>query len=206
MNTGVPLRAQPDLFPQNWRAEILAKPPMIAPARQFTYPQQIAGEEDALARGALHLIVHPSTGGTFLATCALGFTDPAMPTGLFACPDPTQLCAVAGGYAYLIDTSQPEHCTHLTLRPVVEVTPLPPQRLLLFQGFHSLLAWGPNGLLWESARLSWEGLRITHIEGNTLHGFGWNLLTDREVAFSLDLLTGLHQGGAFPQPPGRQKS
>ncbi len=45
----------------------------------------------------------------------LGFTDPAMPTGVFACPKPSELCAVAGGYAYVIDTEQPERFTHIAL-------------------------------------------------------------------------------------------
>jgi hypothetical protein len=195
-----------EIFAQNWSAEVLTKPPLIAPARQFIYPQQIAGEEDALARGALQLLVRPATGGTFLATCALGFTDPTMPTGVFACPNPQQMCAVVGGYAYVVDTAQPEHCTHLSLKPVVEVRPLVTHGLLLFVGFHSIVAWGREGLAWESARLSWEGVRITGIEGNVLHGVGWNLPTDREVSFFLDLLTGLHQGGGFAQPPGKQKS
>ena len=100
-------------FPHDWRVEVLKMPPLIAPARQFTYPRQIAGEEDALARGALQLMVRPASGGTFLATCALGFTDPAMPTGVFSCPNSQEMCAVAGGYAYVIDTTQPELCTHL---------------------------------------------------------------------------------------------
>ncbi len=193
-------------FGHDWSAEILKTPPLIAPARQFTYPQQIAGEEDALARGALHLMVHPSVGGTFLATCALGFTDPSVPTGVFACPDPREMCAVAGGYAYIIDTAQPEHCTHIALKPVVALKPLIAQELLLFVGFHSIVAWGRSGLAWESARLSWEGVRITSIDGDTLHGMGWNLLTDREVEFSIDLLTGRHQGGGFTQPPQTRKN
>ncbi len=191
---------------QSWTAEILTQPPMIAPARQFTYPQQIAGEEDALARGALQLMVRPSSGGVFLATCALGFTDPSMPTGVFACPNPDQLCAVAGGYAYIVDTAHPEHSTHITLKPVVEVRSLPEQNLLLFSGFHTIVAWGEDGVAWQTAKLSWEGLRITAVEGDTLHGFGWNLMTDKEVAFSVDLLTGQHQGGGFSPPPQRQKS
>ncbi|HWZ00109.1 MAG TPA: hypothetical protein VNX17_03460 [Edaphobacter sp.] len=193
-------------FPHTWSVEILKTRPLIAPARQFTYPQQIAGEEDALARGALQLMVHPASGGTFLATCALGFTDPAMPTGVFTCPNAVQMCAVAGGYAYVIDTAQPERSTHIPLKPVVEVRLLVEQGLLLFVGFHSVVAWGRNGLAWESARLSWEGVRVISIDGDVLHGMGWNLLTDREVAFSIDLLTGQHQGGGFAQPPGNQKS
>jgi hypothetical protein len=193
-------------FPHNWSVEILKTPPLIAPARQFIYPQQIAGEEDALARGALQLMVHPASGGTFLATCALGFTDPTMPSGVFACPDTQEMCAVAGGYAYVIDTTQPELCTHVAMKPVVEVRPLVPQELLLFVGFHSIIAWGASGTQWETARLSWEGVRITSIEANTLHGTGWNLLTDRDVAFEVDLLTGHHQGGGFAPPSQGQKS
>ena len=67
------------------------------------------------------MMVQPGDGGTFLATCALGFTDPAMPTGVFACPNADEMCAVAGGYAYVIDTAQPEQSTHIALKPVVEV-------------------------------------------------------------------------------------
>jgi hypothetical protein len=192
-------------FPHNWSAEILTRPPLIAPARQFIYPKPIAGEEDALARGALQLMVRPANGGIFLATCALGFTDPAMPTGVFACPNPSEMCAVAGGYAYVVDTARPKLCTHIALKPVVEVRPLAAQELLLFVGFHSIVAWGRNGLAWESTRLSWEGVRIASIEGNVLHGIGWNLMTDREASFSLDLLTGQHQGGGFT-PPREKKN
>jgi hypothetical protein len=191
-------------FPHYWSVEVLKTPPLIAPAQQFIYPQQVAGEEDALARGALQLMVRPASGGTFLATCALGFTDPAMPTGVFACPNPQEMCAIAGGYAYVIDTTQPERSTHVALKPVVEVRTLVAQDLLLFVGFHSIVAWGPRGLAWESARLSWEGVRITSIDGDVLHGMGWNLMTDQEVVFSLDLLTGEHQGGGFTPPQGKK--
>jgi hypothetical protein len=203
--TSVPESPQTE-FPRSWSAEVLKAPPLIAPARQFNYPQQIAGEEDALARGALQLMVRPAGGGMFLATCALGFTDPAMPTGVFACPIQNEMCAVAGGYAYVIDTAQPERSTHIALKPVVEVRVLIAESMLLFAGFHSIVAWGRNGLAWESARLSWEGVHITGIDGDRLHGTGWNLMTDREVAFSLDLLTGEHQGGGFAPPPQTQKS
>src|ERR1700722_468768 len=137
-------------FSKTWSVDRLKTAPLIAPARQFTYPQQIAGEEDALARGALQLLVRPATGGTFLATCALGFTNPTMPTGVFACPNPQEMCAVAGGYAYVIDTMQPKRSTQVPMKPVVEVRTLVPQGLLLFVGFHSIVAWGASGKAWET--------------------------------------------------------
>jgi len=185
-------------FAQEWQAEILEQPPLIAPARQFVYPRQVAGEEDTLARGALLLRVRPATGGEFLATCARGFADTRMPTGVFACPNPRELCALAGGYAYIIDSAMPEKSTHIPLRPVVELRPLHDFGLLIFVGFHHIVAWGSEGLAWQSARLSYEGIRLTGIEGDKLQGFGWDLQTDKEVEFALDLHTGKHTGSPFP--------
>jgi hypothetical protein len=189
-------------FPHDWEAEILPRAPLIAPARQFTYPQRVAGEEDAMGRGALLVLVHPADGGDFLATCALGFTDPKMPTCLFACPNPQELCAVAGGYAYILDTAAPEHSTHIPLKPVAEVHVLAEQGLLLFVGFHAIVAWGREGLAWQTARLSWEGIRITGVRADEngaaeFRGFGWSLRTDKEVEFAVNLQTGNHTGGAF---------
>jgi len=184
-------------FAQSWQAEVLAQPPMIAPARQFTYPQQIAGEEDALARGALLLMVRPESGGSFLATCALGFTSASMPTGVYTCPNAREMCAVAGGYAYVVDTTAPERCTHIPLKPVAEVRVLEAAGLLVFIGFHSMVAWGVDGVVWQTGKLSWEGVRVEAVEGNTLRGFGWDLMTDREVEFAVDLRTGVHKGGVW---------
>ena len=184
-------------FPQNWTARILAAPPLIAPARQFVYPLYVPGEEDAMGRGALLLDIKPSASANFLATCALGFRDPSLPTGIFACPNPKDLLAVAGGYAYLIDTLAPERCLHLPLRPITQILPAPAAHLILLAGFHNILAVDANGLRWQSKRLSWEGVSMIEVSDLRLHGTGWNLHTDREVPFSIDLATGDHEGGGF---------
>jgi len=184
-------------FAQSWTARILTAPPLIAPARQFVYPQRIAGEDDAIARGALLLDVKPVAGANFLAICALGFRDPALPSGVFACPRADDLLALAGGYAYLIDTRAPQSCLHLPLRPVTQLLSAPQEGLLLFAGFHHVLALDASGIRWQSARLSWEGVTLTEVRDGRLQGLGWNLKTDREVPFSIDLNTGAHEGGGF---------
>ncbi len=130
----------------------------------------------------------------FLATCALGFRDPAVPTGVWSVPRPEEICAVSGGYAYLIDTTAPEHFNLIPYRPVLEVRPVVAQGLLLFVGHHSILAWGAAGEAWQSEKLSSEGVTITNIDGCVLHGLGWDLMTDKEMPFGLDLRTGLHVG------------
>jgi hypothetical protein len=173
-------------FPHDWTAEILPRRPLILPKRRFIYPR----EAEEVERGALEIMVHAAHAEPFLATFALGFADPAVPTGLWSCPSPIWLCALAGGYAYLVNTANPEQFEQIEYRPVLHVRALPEQKLLLFAGHHSLLAWGSQGKAWQTARLSWEGVEITKIEGNLLEGVGWDLLTDRDVPFTVDLRTG----------------
>ena len=184
-------------FAQTWTADVLTAPPLIAPARQFVYPVFVPGEEDAMARGALLLNVRPASGGTFLASCALGFRDPSLPSGVFGCPSPENMLALAGGYAYLVDTLHPERCLHLPLKPVVQVIAAPEEGLLLLAGFHHIVAVGTAGIAWESARLSSEGVTLGAISDGKLKGTGWEMMADRDVPFVLDLRTGEHTGGGF---------
>jgi hypothetical protein len=186
-------------FPHTWAARILSVPPLIAPVRSFVYPQAIAGEEDALARGALLIDIQPEGSGNFLATCALGFAEIGALNGVWSCPRPQELCAVAGGYAYIIDTKSPATSSHINLRPVVEVHAAPSTRVLLFVGFHAIAAWGEQGLAWQTLRLSWEGLTISGISADTVHGQAWDMPRDQEVAFEVNLQTGQHKGGSAPK-------
>lgn len=173
-------------LPHSWQAEILSARPLILPPRHFTYPR----EAEEVERGALEVMVRPASGAPFLATFALGFADPAAPTGLWSCPASDELCAVSGGYAYIVDTLDPRQFTQIAFRPVLEVRPIVEHNLLLFAGHHGLLAWGSGGLAWEAPRLSSEGVRITEVREGRLHGLGWDLLSDREVPFAIDVETG----------------
>ena len=176
------------IFPHRWQAEILPSRPMILPARQFVYP--LYAEE--VERGALEVLVRPGENAQpFLATCALGFRDPAVPSGLWSCPDADEICSVSGGYAYIIDTAAPERFTMIAFRPVLEVRAALAAGLLLFVGHRGLIAWGAEGMAWESERLSDEGVTITSVDDIRLHGLGWNMATDKETPFTLHLKTGL---------------
>ena len=175
-------------FPRSWNAEILPARPLILPPRHFVYPR----DAEEIERGALEVLIQPAAAAQpFLATCALGFRDPAVPTGLWSAPEPEKICAVAGGYAYLIDTVAPERFTMIAYRPVLQILPAVEHELLLFVGHRSILAWGRNGHAWESAKLSDEGVNILEIEGALLRGKGWEMTADKEISFSLDLRTGL---------------
>lgn len=173
-------------FQHDWQAEILAARPLILPPRHFTYPR----DAEEVERGALEVMIRPQSAPEFLATCALGFSDPAVPTGVWPTPNRSEICAVSGGYAYLIDASMPERFTMLAYRPVLDVRVALSAGLLLFVGHRSILAWGANGQAWESGKLSDEGVTVSAIDNGILLGIGWQMLQDKEVPFALDLRTG----------------
>lgn len=173
-------------FPHRWKAEVLLCRPLILPPRHFVYPVEL----EEVERGALELLIRPDGTDPFLATCALGFRDPIVPTGIWSTPKPEELCAVSGGYAYIIDTIAPERFTMLPYRPVLQVHTAVEAGLLLFVGHREILAWGDQGESWQSHKLSDEGVTVTSIERCVLHGLGWNMITDQETPFTLDLNNG----------------
>jgi len=177
-----------DTFPHCWQAEVLSERPMILPPHHFVYPQ----DAEEVERGAMEILIRPDAAGAppFLATCALGFRDPAAPTGIWSVPNSAEICALSGGYAYIIDTTAPDQFTMIPYRPVLEVRPLPEEGLMLFVGHHAILAWGAHGEAWRSNKLSDEGVTITGLQDGVLHGVGWNLMTDKETLFLLDVKTG----------------
>jgi hypothetical protein len=175
-----------DNFEHSWRAEIMKARPLILPRRHFTYPS-IA---DEVERGALEVMLTPAKSEAFLATCALGFRDPAVPSGIWSTPNLDWVCAVSGGYAYMINAENPAEFTMIEMRPVLAVHIAIEARLLIFVGNRKLIAWGREGLVWESENLSDEGMQVDGIENELLRGRGWDMRTDRDYRFDLDLKTG----------------
>jgi hypothetical protein len=173
-------------FPHAWEAEILQARPLILPPRHYVYPSEV----EEVERGALEVRVRPHGAQPFLATCALGFHDAAVPTGVWSAPNADEICAVSGGYAYLIDRVSPERFTFVPYRPVMRVMAAVECGLLLFVGHRTILARGRDGQAWESAKLSDEGVTVTGIDGNVLRGLGWSMFSDKEEAISLDLQSG----------------
>lgn len=177
-------------FPHAWTAEVLHSRPLILPPRHFTYPAQV----EEVERGALEVMISPRNGDSFLATFALGFRDPIVPTGLWSAPNPEEICALSGGYAYIISVHQPERFVMLSMRPVLAVHAAPEAALLLFVGHRDILAWGAHGKAWHAESVSSEGISIDALTATTIRGTGWEICTDQEFSFTLDLATGQRIG------------
>lgn len=183
------------IFPHNYEIRLLETYSLVNPVeRLHQFPARL---EEGDRTGA-YLRVTPQGSQAWIGFFVLGFDSDKVASGIYSCPDADSLCAVVGGYAYFVNAGDPQRWMQIEQRPVVEVRPVPELNLLLFAGFTSITGLESNRL-WTSERLSWEGLSISGIQGNTLHGLGWDAITDNEVPFEIDLSTGKSKGGARPQ-------
>ena len=183
-------------FPRNYEVRILEAAPPIHPVEKlYHYPVELE-EGD---RSGAYVRVTPQSGLVWVGFFALGFDSDQVVNQVCSTPDPRRFCVVVGGYAYVVNTSDPADWLRIEQRPVVDLRVLSQQGLLLFTGFTSITAAGASGIMWTTERLTWEGLTITEINGGKLQGHGWDALADKEVPFEVDLKTGKHTGGTRPQ-------
>jgi hypothetical protein len=162
----------------------------------FFFPPDIEREIDNIAHVAVRVV--PSGTAAWTGVFACGFDSNKVASGLYSHPDPDRLCVVAAGYAYIMIVRDPELYERVIAQPVVSVHPAREARLLLFVDFTNISAYGPEGIVWRTERLTWEGLRIADVSATALHGYGWDMPKDKEVEFTVDLRTGQHVGGAAP--------
>lgn len=183
------------VFPHNYEVRVLESYSLVNPAEKLhQYPAALE-EGD---RSGLYLRVVPEGSPSWIGFFFKGFDSPEVAHGIFSCPDPNWICAVASGYAFLVDVSNPERWIQIEQRPVVELRAVPELELLLFVGFTSITILGESQRICTTERLSWEGISISGIQGSCLHGMGWDAVADKEVPFELDLISGKSKGGARP--------
>lgn len=56
---------------------------------------------------------------------------------------------------------------------------------------------GPQGLLWHTRRLSWDGFDQIEIDRGELRGLAWSPVDDKWSKFSVELGTGRSAGGSY---------
>jgi hypothetical protein len=183
-------------FPRSYEIKLLESYSLVNPVEEL---HQFPARLEEGDRTGIYLRITPGALPAWVGFFAKGFDSSQVASGIYSCPDPDSLCVVAGGYAYMVKAADPESWVQIEQRPVVLVKPLPELKLLLFVGFTTISGLGESGRLWTTHRLSWEGISIASFQGTVLHGLGWDMMTDKEVPFEVDLVTGESKGGARPQ-------
>lgn len=143
--------------------------------------------------------IEPENGKTWTGVFEWGdlSSDSGM-TGFWSLPREDSVCVVSRGVAYIVPVANAEAYEVVKLRPVCHVVPVPSLGMIVFGDFTKVIAFGREGKLWTTHRLSWDGLELSGVEDERLIGTGWDAPGQKRVSFSVDLKTGDHEGGSAP--------
>lgn len=179
-------------FSRNYEYERLKELPQPELVRHLYFP----GASEAGGADGVLIRVMPRSYPTWIGTFAFGVLTPHGITSALETPDPDNLCVVAKGRGYVVDTREPENHQEVLLHPIVDVHIALKRRLIVFVSFTELMAYDSKGMCWRTRRLSWDNLKITEVTDDTISGEFWDLQTERTSFFCVDLGNGEHQGGA----------
>jgi hypothetical protein len=119
-------------------------------------------------------------------------------SGIYATPSSGQVCVVARGDAYFIDTADPARWWVLEDTPVVAVRSAPSDGVLVVATPWRVIGVGPEGVKWRTSRIAIDGIEFGQVSEGRLTGTADPQdYEPREFVIELD--SGYHRGG-FPFP------
>jgi hypothetical protein len=111
-------------------------------------------------------------------------------------PNQIHVLVVASGDLWIVDPAS--RTAEVLLPAVSSLLPVrnPDGWVFDRQGI-ALARMGPQGLIWHTKRLSWDGFDELQICGGELTGLAWSHMDNQWYPFSVDLGTGRSKGGSF---------
>ena len=111
-------------------------------------------------------------------------------------PNGKDVVVVAGGDLLVVDPARREQIATLsgTIQSCTLASELP---ALVFDDGISILILHTNGMLEQTARISWDGMRDIHVEGTVLSGEAYDPMADSWHSFRVDLLEAEFEGGSY---------
>lgn len=155
-----------------------------------------SGDMGTEGKDGLLVRVVPHTGAAWLGTFAFGLDYQEAVMGVFSCPDEFTLCVVSSGRGYIVRATDPQTWTQVQAYPITAVYPMIERKRLVLVDLTGMTAYGSEGVAWKTPDLTWDGLRVTSVTPEYLRGLAWDSPNQRDVEFSVEVLTGRHEGGS----------
>jgi hypothetical protein len=151
-----------------------------------------------VGRDGLIVRFFPQSSTDWTGVFAFGDMLPNGECGVFEGPGKNHLTVLAKGEAYIVAADNPKSFEQVNCCPVVAVVLVPSHNMVLFHDFTDIAAYNETGLLWQTGRISWDGIEIVSIKNEQILGLAWDAPNEKHVEFKVDLASGTHEGGAYP--------
>jgi len=184
-------------FPRSYRAKVLDELPTTK-LQTLYFP----GASEISGRDGLIVSVIPNQGSPWIGVFGFGFGGGAI-TALLSTPDASKLLVVSRGAGYLVNPENPGDWHGIReIIPITTVRPAPAHKIIVLADYTTIAAVDATGLLWRTARLSFDGIVIEHINSDYIEGEAWDPTTPLCPRFRVDIRSGKHEGGSSPAKYG----
>jgi hypothetical protein len=141
--------------------------------------------EDAIVIG-----VEPDDAPPWIGHFPAMLLSPRGTTGVIALPDGESLAACCRGTAYRVWAADPRRWEQISAGGLEAPVVVTGHELVLFVEHTHVVAYGTQGLAWESERLVSDDLHALRVEGDALIAEGFDAPYDRILEFAVDLRSG----------------
>ncbi|MCP3660559.1 MAG: hypothetical protein GY830_09715 [Bacteroidetes bacterium] len=111
---------------------------------------------------------------------------------VYSAPNPDWFFLITNGEGYYICSKNKDKWEEVKSNPIISIYPLIDNKLILFKDYTEISAYDIDGLKWETSRLSFDDFEITSINESYVKGKYWDIRSDSEETFKVDLSTGKH--------------
>jgi hypothetical protein len=115
---------------------------------------------------------------------------------VLAMPAVGKLAVIAGGALYEVDPKIPGPVEQAACCVTDTLEAPDAEKLILVWNHIELGCWGARGEVWNTGRISWDGFRNLKIDAGRITGDAWSPMGDRWFPLSVDINTGVVEGGA----------
>ncbi|HEY2785558.1 MAG TPA: hypothetical protein VGJ05_11350 [Fimbriiglobus sp.] len=114
-------------------------------------------------------------------------------------PNGREMIVVHGGQGYVVDPHDLTKRSYFGCT-IEFVEPVPELSEVIFGDGLQFQCLGQAGRVWQSNRISWDGMCDLRRVDRVLYGKAWSPIDDRWLPFELDLVTGTFTGGSYFLP------
>ena len=140
-------------------------------------------------RDGLMVRVAPATRQSWVGCFAFGLagTDTNVVT---TCPNPGELCVVSAGDGYIVRADDPQSWESVRCGRICDVKAAPAHGLLIFADDTNVVAYGCDGLQWQSPRVSSDGVELVAVDAECVEIVGWHPSEQKNVRVFVSLQDG----------------
>jgi hypothetical protein len=175
-------------FGRTYEVEILSE---LTSEERFYFP----GAKKDGGQDGLILKVKPLIGAPWIGIFSFGKLLIKGFTAIYSMPNQESICVIANRRGFFVSAVDPSKWEEVPTVPVLDVRSVVSQEILIIADYTHLFAYDSKGLKWQSARLAYDGFKITVIDNNILQGTYWDIRAEKEKTFGVDLRDGSQTGG-----------